>query len=60
MEGIGHIVSLGVGHIVSDRVGQCMSEPGSTHKNNLPGSQNKSLTDGGGEFRFETWRKPYL
>ena len=28
-------------------VGQSMSHPGSTHKNNLPGSQNKSLTNGG-------------
>ena len=37
----------GIGHIMSDRVGHCMSEPGDTHKNNLPGSQNKSLTDGG-------------
>ena len=35
---IGHIVSLGVGQCMSDRVGHCMSEPGDTHENNLPGS----------------------
>ena len=28
-------------------VGQSMSHPGSTHKNNLPGSENKSLTSRG-------------
>jgi hypothetical protein len=39
MGGIGQLMSLGIG--------QSMSHPGSTHKNNLPGSENKSLTSRG-------------